>query len=212
MARFITADNYPSTGQGLTGNNMFAYCGNNPVSRCDSNGYAWETIWDIASLVGSATEVAANPADPWAWAGLIGDIIDVALPCVGGLGEAVDAAKTAYRVVDKGDDIIDAAKIMHRTANAADEIKNATGAYVVLYEGGTHYIGKGGFQRAIKSASEHVVGNHNVSAIIWAPTSSRNSAFVTEYLLQSTLNSVKGNELTHNIIWSPGKKLFNLLQ
>ena len=31
LGRFINADDYPSTGQGLTGNNMFMYCNNNPV-------------------------------------------------------------------------------------------------------------------------------------------------------------------------------------
>ena len=35
-SRFINADILVSTGQGLLGNNMFAYCGNNPVSRIDS--------------------------------------------------------------------------------------------------------------------------------------------------------------------------------
>jgi len=31
ISRFINADNFISTGQGLLGNNMFAYCRNNPV-------------------------------------------------------------------------------------------------------------------------------------------------------------------------------------
>ena len=30
--RFINADEFVSTGQGILGNNMFAYCGNNPVN------------------------------------------------------------------------------------------------------------------------------------------------------------------------------------
>ena len=34
-SRFINADIYVSTGQGLTGANMFAYCGNDPVNRMD---------------------------------------------------------------------------------------------------------------------------------------------------------------------------------
>lgn len=38
MGRFINADAYTSTGQGLLGNNMFAYCGNNPVNRVDYTG------------------------------------------------------------------------------------------------------------------------------------------------------------------------------
>ena len=42
--RFINADGYVSTGQGLTGNNMFAYCGNNPVMRVDPTGEAWYNV------------------------------------------------------------------------------------------------------------------------------------------------------------------------
>jgi len=36
--RFINADAYMSTGQGITGNNMFAYCNNNPVNYSDPAG------------------------------------------------------------------------------------------------------------------------------------------------------------------------------
>ena len=36
--RFINADGYVSTGQGMTGTNMFAYCGNNPVNCVDPSG------------------------------------------------------------------------------------------------------------------------------------------------------------------------------
>ena len=38
MGRFINADVYVSTGQGILGNNMFAYCLNRPVSCADSDG------------------------------------------------------------------------------------------------------------------------------------------------------------------------------
>ncbi len=41
VGRFINADGYVSTGQGILGNNMFAYCGNNPVIRSDSSGEFW---------------------------------------------------------------------------------------------------------------------------------------------------------------------------
>ena len=38
MGRFINADAFAATGQGLLGNNMFAYCGNNAVNYCDFSG------------------------------------------------------------------------------------------------------------------------------------------------------------------------------
>ena len=40
VGRFINTDAYASTGQGLVGYNMFAYCRNNPVSRIDKAGTA----------------------------------------------------------------------------------------------------------------------------------------------------------------------------
>ena len=41
VGRFLNADGYISTGQGIIGNNMFAYCSNNPANRLDSNGQSW---------------------------------------------------------------------------------------------------------------------------------------------------------------------------
>ena len=45
IGRFINADGYVSTGQGVLGNNMFAYCGNNPVVRVDFGGEHWYFLW-----------------------------------------------------------------------------------------------------------------------------------------------------------------------
>ena len=64
--RFLNADNYPSTGQGLTGNNMFAYCGNNPVLRKDDGGEFWNIVIGavvggiVSGLVSIATQVIEN--------------------------------------------------------------------------------------------------------------------------------------------------------
>ena len=44
VCRFINADTKLSTGQDFSGNNMFAYCGNNPVARVDSEGRLWVTL------------------------------------------------------------------------------------------------------------------------------------------------------------------------
>ena len=39
VGRFINADSYASTGQGIIGYNMFAYCGNSPVNFSDETGH-----------------------------------------------------------------------------------------------------------------------------------------------------------------------------
>ena len=208
MGRFINADNYPSTGQGLTGNNMFAYCGNNPVCRQDTNGEAFETVFDIISLASSVADVVANPANPWAWAGLIGDVIDVAVPFVTGVGETTRAVGTSVRVITNVSNAVDTARTFRRTAGKVDDIKDTIGTYVILYKNGDNYVGKGPFNRAIQSAKEHLQSNDSVSSINWAPTSSDESAFIAEYLLQTVRGVGSQGKNTFNKIWSPGRLLY----
>ena len=50
MGRFINADSYASTGQGILGNNMFAYCGNNPISRLDPTGNVHVSVCPAAQF------------------------------------------------------------------------------------------------------------------------------------------------------------------
>ena len=57
--RFINADGLVSTGQGLLGNNMFAYCGNNPVLNVDTTG----TRYEISAGCAGAPYIARQ-ADP----------------------------------------------------------------------------------------------------------------------------------------------------
>ena len=52
--RFINADVYVSTGQGLLGNNMFAYCLNNPVNAFDPTGE--DAIW-LGETYNSASKI-----------------------------------------------------------------------------------------------------------------------------------------------------------
>ena len=54
IGRFINADAFASTGQGLLGNNMFAYCNNSPILLSDPHGTASEVCFsndfDILSM------------------------------------------------------------------------------------------------------------------------------------------------------------------
>ena len=100
---------------------MFAYCNNNPVIHQDSAGAAVETVFDFISLGMSIVEVAANPRDPWAQVGLAGDLIDVAVPFVGGIGEATRALKVASNASEAVSDVRKGWKV-------GDDITNLTKA------------------------------------------------------------------------------------
>ena len=53
VGRFINADEYISTGQGILGHNMFAYCGNNPIIRVDASGRFFLTALIVGAVVGA---------------------------------------------------------------------------------------------------------------------------------------------------------------
>ena len=55
--RFINADNQIQAGSDMTGMNLFASCGNNPVNRVDSTGHAWYH-WAIGAAIVVACAVA----------------------------------------------------------------------------------------------------------------------------------------------------------
>ena len=52
ICRFISADGYVSTSQGILGNNMFAYCGNNPVNMVDPTGEFSLTVILVCIAIG----------------------------------------------------------------------------------------------------------------------------------------------------------------
>ena len=122
-SRFISADTVDvisATASSLTEKNLYTYCDNNPVVRRDESGAIWETVFDLISLGASIAEVAANPADIWAWAGLAGDTIDL-IPIMTGAGETIRGLKA----VNKIDDISDAARITNKVDDVSDIITGA---------------------------------------------------------------------------------------
>ena len=214
IRRFVSADNVgflSANSAGLKQKNLYAYCENNPVVRLDNGGQFWETIFDVISLGASIVEVCENPIDPWAWAGLVGDTIDL-IPCVTGVGEATRAVKTTIKAVDKSTDVVEAAKTLYKTADIASDIRKSTGSYEILYKSGKNYIEKGGFARAINSATRNAEKYGDiVTAIRWKSAPNARAAFIDEYLMQKRFGGVlsSNKELrTYNKIWSPGRRYF----
>ena len=70
IGRFINADGYVSTGQDVNGFNMFAYCGNNPVTRADPTGMFFSEIWEFAKTAVTEIGKAMGVMSPaYAWCG-----------------------------------------------------------------------------------------------------------------------------------------------
>ena len=209
MGRFINADTIDYIDpESINGINLYAYCVNNPVMRVDPVGHFWESILDVISLGASIIEVAITPGNPLSWASLAGDIVDL-IPFVTGVGETVRGINITRKVVDGGGDVISEAKKLRRTSAIMSDPKIAMGSYEILHKSGTKYIGKGGFDRAIRSAQRNFdICEDPVTAIRWKSAPSAREAFIDEYMMQSRIPGFpksKENPV-YNKIWGPGKK------
>ncbi len=115
ICHFLNTDTIailPATPMALSDKNLYAYCDNNPVVRVDNGGQFWDTVFDVVSLVVSVVDVCTDPSDGWAWAGLVGDVVDL-IPFVCCVGEVVKGARATNKVIDTVDTI-------HDTVNAVD--------------------------------------------------------------------------------------------
>ena len=103
VGRFINADMYVSTGQGILGNNMYLYCGNNPVVRADDEGDFWNIV--VGAVVGAivgGVSAAINGDNVWAGIG-IGAATGAISGATLGIGLAVaTVGTTATTVVGMG--------------------------------------------------------------------------------------------------------------
>ena len=98
----------------------------------DADGEFWDTILDLFSLGASVIDVFVTPTDIWAWASLGGDVIDVLIPFVGGIGETTRALLTVANVAD---DIYDVNKVLDADKNIMKfgETINPTKRYTKKY-------------------------------------------------------------------------------
>ena len=102
--RFINADIYVSTGQGVLGHNMYAYCGNNSIIRHDMQGNIWNTLAGAlaGALVGGITSCLEGKSF-WEGAGrgaltgaIAGAGLDITIATGGIGGVAIVAAAGAF--------------------------------------------------------------------------------------------------------------------
>ncbi|MBR2886105.1 MAG: hypothetical protein IKB93_15170, partial [Clostridia bacterium] len=61
ICRFLNADGYVTTGQGLLSHNMFAYCGNNPVVYSDPSGCGfWKSVKTFVSNLCHSVKISVK--------------------------------------------------------------------------------------------------------------------------------------------------------
>ena len=75
IGRFLNPDAYVSTGQGIFGSNMYAYCNNNPVSMADTTGtlpffVITAAIGAVVGAVAGGIIAAQNGRNVWAGIGV----------------------------------------------------------------------------------------------------------------------------------------------
>lgn len=109
--RFINADSYSSTGQGIIGYNMFAYCNNSPVIQADHTGE-----FGLLTLVSAVVSAAVNVATTYIAAKATGQeytltdaLVSAAIGAVNAIPGAgpfiaggISSAYSAYTAVKNG--------------------------------------------------------------------------------------------------------------
>ena len=118
--RFISPDDTAYLDiESANGLNLYAYCGNDPINYVDPSGQWIETVFDLLSLGVSIVDVVINPLDPFAWAGLAGDALDL-IPFVTGAGETIKGMRVVAKGVDAADDTLDTIRFVKAVDYAED--------------------------------------------------------------------------------------------
>ncbi len=103
LGRFLNADKYFDTLQGLNSTNMFMYCGNSPINAVDYSGEI--AFWDILDLHFAAeswTKFVTNPS----WGGFFTAVLDTVgalpiIPSASYITRGADAVETAASSANK---------------------------------------------------------------------------------------------------------------
>jgi len=130
IGRFLNADAYASTGQGVLSNNMLCYCLNSPINAYDPNGMIsfWD-ITDIAFAIASWVDLVVEPSWENAGSALLDTVgLLPIIPSLGGIkrgANLLDGGVDAIKAVDKGSD---AARAAQKGWSLGDDITALTKA------------------------------------------------------------------------------------
>ena len=142
IGRFINADGVLAGVGSIQGNNVFAYCDNNPIMRVDHGGQFWDYVLDVGFVIWSVADVIDDPSDGKNWAALAVDVVFAVAPFVPSgagqvikVGNKVDNSLDVANAINKVDNIQDTAKVtmigrnMKRVTNTANVMGIANNLY-----------------------------------------------------------------------------------
>ena len=168
--RFINADVYISTGKGILGHNMYAYCRNNPVMRYDSSGYVEQENMDD------------NPTTP----------VDDYGPVYTGHG--------SNQTSGGGDGGSGGTELFSVSSGNSSGGGTQPGSYEIFTNSGQVYVGKGPFGRMMESIKRLTKQGYTVTNSQWTPSSNNQTAFVDEYIKMSKYGFDFGGKMINKIM------------
>ncbi len=149
--RFISPDSTdyldPST---ISGMNLYAYCGNNPVMYSDQSGTFWDYVLDAGFLIWSVADVIREPDDWENWVALGTDVVFAIVPFVPAgagqiikTGNKIDNAQDIVSSINKLDNLGDLKKvtIVGRNMDRVRETANLLGVADNIYDGSKTWQG-----------------------------------------------------------------------
>lgn len=229
--RFINADGMLKASNSVLGYNMFTYTENNPVNYVDPSGYG------VMCLVTAYVSSYYGGCNLEGGGGGGGGGVIVTLPGVAiATGTVVVGAVAITEVLNGSDNIKDfldwAESGINKAINylntqtrkittvlaisLANKInKKGVGAYVITFESGMKYVGKGTVYRmGISAAGIYALTGDKPRDFDFHPSvgqhypqNANKDAFVMEYMLMVD-NGYPNPKKLYNLIWSPGRKYY----
>jgi len=201
--RFFNADVFISTGQGLLGNNMFAYCNNNPICYADPSGnFPWHIV--IGAVVGGGVGVASaliRGESGWAvaGAGLYGAAkggIIVAYPSSTIFFSTAELLATLLDCVSKGYTFEESLEIMGIAVIGELTLPSTGDILVDLFVDATFGSAKSLSCEAGKTAiGNNSSGKFTINNIATATSSGSGGGGSSGYAFLQSLHTVKGDFL-----------------
>ena len=178
-----------------------------PVMRIDPSGEFWEFI---LALTFPEVAIIALCIVTVAYLGLVlGDALGVP-----GAGDILDGINESFNQISQNisnniDRIKGNIKTFLVVAALSVMTNNNSGTYVIEFESGHVYVGKGGYLRAGVSALYQSVthGFDEPISFLYFPASNDREAYINEYILMVDYGFHQ-TDILYNRIWSPGRAYY----